>query len=240
MGNVGSDTITITGKPVLKLDLGDDKQICMGNMISLDATQKANVVYNWDDGTTLPVRTIQTPGWYWVKVSGECDVVAMDSILIRSRPRLSLDLGRDTVLCNVGSFEIGSVSEGVQRYRWNDNTESATLLATETGTYEQTIWNECESVRDQITITFVRPDDVFIPNVVTDDGNSKNDKFVLPAIFNESASLAIYNRWGQRVFSSNNYLNNWPQRDEPTGVYFYLLKGSCLGKEYKGNIHLMR
>jgi hypothetical protein len=78
-----------------------------------------------------------------------------------------------------------------------------------------------------------------IPNIVTNDGNFKNDTFVLPKAFDQNVSLAIYNRWGKNIFSTANYQNNWPETDQASGVYFYILKINCLSEEYKGSIHLL-
>lgn len=233
------DTILVTLKPPLLVDLGNDEKICKGGTVHLDVTQNENVTYNWDDGTTLPERTIYEPGLYWIKVQSECGITS-DSIVITFPPPLLFDLGKDTVLCAGNSVTIGGEKAGALFYRWQDNSTSPALVVNETGQYEQTISNGCEEVKDDITITFIGSGEITIPNVVTDDGNSKNDKFILPSNLGDNASLVIFNRWGQKIFSAHNYQNNWPINDESTGVYFYSLKGGCLQNELKGNIHLMR
>ncbi|RMG84710.1 MAG: gliding motility-associated C-terminal domain-containing protein, partial [Bacteroidetes bacterium] len=64
----------------------------------------------------------------------------------------------------------------------------------------------------------------FSPN---HDGN--NDFFVIQGLnLFGSHHLYIYNRWGERVFESENYQNNWDGtwegKDLPDGTYFYILE----------------
>ena len=90
---------------------------------------------------------------------------------------------------------------------------------------------------DEVRIIITRPDDLVIPNVVTSDGDGKNDHFLLPANI-EKSSLLIFNRWGERIFDANEYQNDWPIANVGTGVYFYILQGECT-PELKGVIHVM-
>lgn len=63
---------------------------------------------------------------------------------------------------------------------------------------------------------------LFIPNIFTPDGDGVNEEFYirnLPA----NSSLEITDRWGQKIFSSPNYSNDWKAKGMPDGVYFYKL-----------------
>jgi gliding motility-associated-like protein len=77
-----------------------------------------------------------------------------------------------------------------------------------------------------------------IPNVITPNGDPSNEYFILPEL-GQATSLAIYNRWGDRIFYTSDYKNNWPQTDLNSGVYYYTLGGMCIPGA-KGAIHLMR
>jgi len=73
--------------------------------------------------------------------------------------------------------------------------------------------------------------DVEVPNVITPNGDGKNDRFVIVIKgtgreFYESfpnSTLIIYNRWGKKIFESSNYQNNWTGEGMADGVYFYNL-----------------
>lgn len=81
----------------------------------------------------------------------------------------------------------------------------------------------------------VNPLPIKIPNVFTPavkDG--LNDAFVIENLPPNSA-LTIYSRWGNVVYNTNNYLNNWTGDNHPESVYYYIL-ATPDGKTYKGTI----
>jgi len=81
----------------------------------------------------------------------------------------------------------------------------------------------CEYDRDSITIN-VAPCDVQVPNVFTPGSGDNNDVFRIINIDKYPYSnLQIYNRWGQQVYYSQNYNNNWNGGKECDGTYFYIL-----------------
>jgi len=67
--------------------------------------------------------------------------------------------------------------------------------------------------------------DLFIPTLFTPNGDGSNDVFEIRGLelFAEN-SLVIVNRWGNEVYRSNNYQNNWNGEGLNEGTYFYLLK----------------
>jgi len=86
-------------------------------------------------------------------------------------------------------------------------------------------------------VTIKRPEETTIPNVVTANGDGKNDHFLLPSDV-EGCSILICNRWGEQVFYAKEYQNNWPSERLSAGFYFYTLQGECLPMS-KGIIHVM-
>jgi len=69
----------------------------------------------------------------------------------------------------------------------------------------------------------IPPVPLFIPSLVTMDGNGKNDVFFIPPIGKE-INLTIFNRWGKEIFKAENYKNDWPMSDLDAGVYYYTIK----------------
>ncbi|MET3877784.1 gliding motility-associated-like protein/uncharacterized repeat protein (TIGR01451 family) [Chitinophaga sp. OAE865] len=83
----------------------------------------------------------------------------------------------------------------------------------------------------------------FIPNVFTPNGDGKNDKFTIVGIDRYPGSgLIIYNRWGNEVYNSKSYNNEWDGRGLNEGTYYYLLQLKTPDgiKPYKGWIELLR
>lgn len=68
--------------------------------------------------------------------------------------------------------------------------------------------------------------ELFIPNVITPgDKDNKNDEFIIKGIERFASSrLVIFNRWGNHVFESDNYKNNWDAQGLVSGSYFYVLE----------------
>ena len=61
-----------------------------------------------------------------------------------------------------------------------------------------------------------------IPNVITPNNDGKNDAFYIQKLPAQS-SLTIFNRWGNTVYHSLNYQNNWEADGVNSGTYYYLL-----------------
>jgi gliding motility-associated-like protein len=72
------------------------------------------------------------------------------------------------------------------------------------------------------------------PNVVTPNGDGKNDFFVVGT---KLQNLEIQNRWGQAMLKTVEYKNDWG-KDIPSGTYYYFLK-TLQGAECKGWIEVI-
>ena len=65
---------------------------------------------------------------------------------------------------------------------------------------------------------------ILAPNVFTPNGDGLNDTFEVVNIFLfPNSKLTVYNRWGQEVYSDNNYANNWDGDGVPDGTYFWVI-----------------
>jgi gliding motility-associated-like protein len=92
---------------------------------------------------------------------------------------------------------------------------------------------------------------LYIPNSFTPGGDGINDvwKPILRGRFNKY-SISIYNRWGERVFFSNDPevawvgdVQNGDYYFAPDGMYHYVIvieDEKAIPTEYRGHIHLMR
>ncbi|MGY8941613.1 MAG: T9SS type B sorting domain-containing protein, partial [Flavobacteriales bacterium] len=78
----------------------------------------------------------------------------------------------------------------------------------------------------------VDPDicELTIPNVISPNGDSMNEGFIVDGLNSDrynGSTIRIFNRWGQLVYSSNDFGNSagWrPDRDEAAeGTYYYIL-----------------
>jgi gliding motility-associated-like protein len=85
--------------------------------------------------------------------------------------------------------------------------------------------------------------DLFVPSVITPNGDGKNDYFSIGENDNQ-VELIIFNRWGNEEFNSKNYLNDWNGENNhgdllPNDTYFFILKFEN-GVVKKGSVLILR
>lgn len=82
-----------------------------------------------------------------------------------------------------------------------------------------------------------------IPNIFTPNNDGKNDVFEIKNNENWTIQIAVYNRWGIKVYESKDYKNDWNGSDVSTGTYFYLINAYAVGKpqfNQKGSVLILR
>jgi len=72
----------------------------------------------------------------------------------------------------------------------------------------------------------------YVPPGFSPNGDGVNDKFVVQNAMGKLVSLEMYNRWGNRIYRSNDYKNDWGGeateglslgQDIPDGTYYYII-----------------
>ncbi|MFN5878252.1 MAG: gliding motility-associated C-terminal domain-containing protein, partial [Flavobacteriales bacterium] len=102
-------------------------------------------------------------------------------------------------------------------------------------------------VMDNAALYAINPEDcnlgLIIPNVISPNYDGTNDIFEIENL-PENTELIVLNRWGNVVFSTTNYKNNWNGQDASgkdlvDGVYTYKFNTQN-GKIGHGYVHLIR
>ncbi|MFD1630602.1 gliding motility-associated C-terminal domain-containing protein [Pseudopedobacter beijingensis] len=74
---------------------------------------------------------------------------------------------------------------------------------------------------------------IFVPEGFSPNGDGINDTFVIENSAGYTIDLEVYNRWGNIVYKSKSYQNDWAGKcneglyigqDVPTGTYYYVVK----------------
>ncbi|MBA3705950.1 MAG: gliding motility-associated C-terminal domain-containing protein, partial [Bacteroidetes bacterium] len=79
--------------------------------------------------------------------------------------------------------------------------------------------------------TLIVVEKLFVPNVFTPGGY--NPKFLVSASGLSEYFIQLFNRWGKKVFESNDINNSWDGKDCVDGTYFYVIKATGVdGKVY--------
>jgi gliding motility-associated-like protein len=68
----------------------------------------------------------------------------------------------------------------------------------------------------------------FFPNVITPNGDGKNESFYIKGANEQKTSVMIFNRWGEKIYENLAYDNNWSAEGLTAGVYYY-----------KANMHVL-
>lgn len=64
-----------------------------------------------------------------------------------------------------------------------------------------------------------------IPNIFTPNGDGRNDTWDFAnANLNGEFSVRVFNRYGNTIFSDENYKGNWSAEGIPNGTYFYTIE----------------
>ncbi|MCG9909904.1 MAG: gliding motility-associated C-terminal domain-containing protein [Flavobacteriales bacterium] len=151
-----------------------------------------------------------------------------------------------------GAALAASVS-GADSVRWYRNgqlfSQQPNILLTdiETGESLMAEYFLCNyTFTDTLTVPPCTVPEPEFPNIITPNADGVNDAFTVEHL-PPGSSLIIYNRWGNEVFRTAHYNNNWQGTTEtlgietkvPDGTYFYVLI-TTEGKQYKGTITIVR
>ena len=123
---------------------------------------------------------------------------------------------------------------------------------TETTTYQVALTDNATGCTALASILITVIDEceepyIFFPNAFSPNDDGENDVLYLRSLFADEVFFMIYNRWGEKVFESNDINSGWDGRHngEPvcSDVYGYYLRVKCLnGEEYikKGNVTVLK
>jgi|GEM_PF-4195453 gliding motility-associated-like protein len=139
-----------------------------------------------------------------------------------------------------GSYEISAASPGnpAVRYFWysasgTDTNQIAGVngplltspLISQTDSFYVSVLNTqnfCMSSKRAITVRICSPEDhtLWFPNLLTRNGDMQNEFFEIRNLEKHPpGKLSIFTRWGEKVFQTDHYRNDWQGE---SGHYFYV------------------
>lgn len=254
------DTIEVEILNSLDDKLGRSRGICKDSTILLDAGNFKT--YLWQDGSSNRDFLVTKPGIYQVTVTTETGCSISGRVSITAFPEPIAYLGKDTAICFIQGADLElSLGGSWQLYLWKDNSTNPVLAVTTPGNYWITAIdnNGCKTT-DTIIIKQANAADCndkyeyYIPNAFSPDNNGNNDTF--KAILRnfgkiEQFNLSVYNRWGQKIFTSNTSLKGWDGKingkEVAAGSYIWylLIKGKSIFRKpvsitQKGLVQVIR
>ena len=231
------DSITISDRTDLEINLGEDFETCFENTIQLDATPSnvdvSSVTYSWSTGETTSIITVDEAGIYTVTASfGNCEIE--DSITISDRTDLEINLGEDFETCFENTIQLDATPSNVDvssvTYSWSTGETTSIITVDEAGIYTVTAsFGNCE-IEDSITISDRTDLEI---NLGEDFKSCVGESWTLTATTTEEEiSYQWYLNEGLLLGETNNTLD-LTITDEISGAQTYsvvLSKGSCTGK----------
>lgn len=249
---------------------------CQPLTVTFNNQSKKATTYFWDfgDGSPIdtnrnPVHTYINPGTYKVKLttidSFSCNLSAFDSTIIevKEMPKAAFEYKGNE--CS-REFEFDNQSENYKNPVWDfgDSTstsseENPKHIFEKYGDFKilLTVEHPSSGCKDTQTAVIKLYEDplksIKIPNVITPNGDGKNDCFTVDGVTPGCDELEawIYDRWGILLFHGilpnecwNGKVNNIGN-EAPTGVYYYIIElksenPSVTNTRYEGLIHILR
>lgn len=261
------DTITINllHKPIPYA--GKDTAVCFDKTTAVLHGSASNlsgtVNFEWSDTTNLATphvaTTVATPTnteTYTLTVTDNygCNFSVTDQVVVVVQPPVPAFAGNDTIAVIGQPHQL--LATGGVSYEWSP---SASLNLSNVQTPLATLDHD---QMFHVTVTDVAgcvgSDDVFVqvypgpayhvPTAFSPNGDGLNDVFrVIPAGIAYTDWFRIFNRYGQLVFATNQWLKGWDGtyqgKKQPIGNYVWVLKGKDKnGKvvEMKGTVLLVQ
>ena len=209
---------------------------CAGTPVMLtvsgDATQ-----YNWtgdstlseNSGKSVTVRPAQTTTYTIEGIYGNgCHPKRQITVIIDKAHEPAFEIVRSGGECNKPvKYSMLNKTSNAQRYEWDlGSVNGLSTTNIEDYTYETpgkyivtlTSYNAAGCALSASREVSAEPP-LIIANVITPNGDGKNDNFVVPV---SGSTLEIYTRWGKSVFKSTNYKDDWG-KGVTNGTYFYVV-----------------
>jgi gliding motility-associated-like protein len=252
------------------ISVNSTQTICLGGFVNLLAT--GGFAYEWTPAGSLinpnapnPIATPSTTTQYSVvitttnSIGDTCKFILTTDVVVTQASAFpisaiasptSILLGQSIVLtasatpgANATWYPVGSTSP-LSGYTVNATPKHSMTytVVVQRGPCTDTAEVFVEVIEDGCFDT-----DIFVPNTFTPNGDGYNDKVFARGHKLTQVYFAIYNRWGEKVFETNDITVGWDGnykgRPADVGVFGYYVKYTCVsGKENfkKGNITLIR
>jgi len=212
-----------------------------------------NYLWRFGDGTFLP--NIKNPqhfypdtGTYFVKLVAAslkgCADSVVQPITVSAPPVIDVVFSGDTVMYR-GDSLVASVVGTYDSIRWSTKATSYTILIKDPGHYSVKAYTGGCFGQTGFTVSLKeRSAGPIVSNLFTPNGDGYNDRWtILNLLEFAPCQVQVFNRYGEQVFSSSDYQNNWDGmfngKQLANDTYYYFLQ--CRNQDqYKGNVNILK
>ena len=270
METTNTDTIFVTPQTVVGT-LSSDASICplinqtditlaghVGDILYWLNSTDGGITWVIDPITSNPLTIInlnQTSQYQAVIQSGRCDIDTSNTVTLTVHPINIISAGNDTTIIIGESTILNGSGIGIPSWDPIEDlddylilTPLATPLITTTYVLSITDNNSCFNT-DTVIVTIEDTNtigiEITITNLFTPNGDGYNDYWYIKNIENNTGNeVFVYNIYGQLVFSTKDYNNDWDGTYQggslPDGTYYYIIKLMNSDKPLKGSLDILR
>lgn len=237
-------------------------EVCNGIATATASGSTPPYTYQWSNGYTGNPAFDLCPGTYYVTVTDAHSCTEIDTIVVQDSTTFPPGINTwadDSVIYSSQSTGLHTTVIPGNQYSWspseslvNPSSPNPVASPTSTTTYIVTIIDPygCTFI-DTVVVTVIDvlcdESQIYIPNAFTPNGDNNNDVLYVRSNVINTIYLAIYDRWGEKVFETSDMNVGWDgtfrgMQCDP-GVFDYYLKVTCINDmEFikKGNITLIR
>ena len=246
--------------PPVTATISQSQTICIGSSITLTASGGTNYSWNTGNSTNMIIVSPTLTTTYWVTVSTDCGSdSASTTVTIVQKGKAAFSYNYDP--CSSSCVQFTDSSSNAFSWCWvmgdgsNSTTQNPCWNYPAPGSYSVTLTVNCNSGcadSSGLIITYSAPNDsvLFIPNAFSPNDDGENDALIFQMQDNhclKEFQIAIYDRWGEKVFETNNINDSWDgtfkgQKLNSQVLDYYCKTTSATGKQIvrKGNVSLIR
>jgi gliding motility-associated-like protein len=217
-----------------------DTLLCPGEQLVLQPElqgfmlEDTTTTYLWSTSSTDSSIVVTAPGTYWVQTTINSRFVAGDTIVVDYFPaNYALSLPDTVTFCEgdqaiIQATTLPSQYSILTVYLWNTGSTLTGIQVRNPGLFWLTAQTPCSNLADSSwAVQDFCESYLWVPNAFTPDGDGINEYFAFQGA-PQPVTLYIFDRWGKRVFFSDNYQNNWDGSCQgqplPADVYTYLIE----------------
>lgn len=250
-----TDTVKVYIQPPTAPPVASDTIICQ---LKEDAKIHVNGVnllwYNTAEGIVgspvqpqIITRDLGRITIYVTQTIGKCESDKVPiNIDIKYQPRKVLPNLID--MCATNVLTMGTDVSIDVTYRWSTGEGLCCIKPDHEGFFLRQVSSKyCGTYIDSTNVTFSPCDECLqIPNAFSPNHDGKNDKFVVMATCPiEKFHISIYNRWGQKIFQTDDINESWDGGETTdNGAYVYVIEYRSASTKrdqmIKGSISLLK
>jgi len=218
--------------------------ICDKQLITIKANPGFNH-FQWSTGATIDSVSVGSAGYYYLKANDANGCAYKDStkLTVLPLPKGSIEYNPadNIVFCTVDSIVNLQAPLHYQSYLWYNGSTASHIQVPKNndGLYWVTLTDSL-GCKNTINLNLDCSTYIEVPNLITLNGDGKNDYFQIKYLLPNTYRLEVFNRWGNLVYRNNAYYNDWNPSNLEDGVYYYGLTHYQNKYNLKGWVQIVR